>query len=236
MVTHSPGYKKAPWPHYICGKKARHGASSCSSKRIGAISAEKQILAAVLNQVLTHDYLMEAIEETKKQLNSTSEIETQIVATRRKLKDLDIAIQRNLNTIEKTGSEAAQYRLKQREAEKATTQADLEKLQLQLRTSQIEITPEAADVILASWRAQFGQLKESGNIREIKDWLLQFVSRIELGYYRARIFYTYPVADLFPTDAISTNNILPPGDIGSWSGEKFISVEWSTKHDTSRHD
>ena len=33
-------------------------------------------------------------------------------------------------------------------------------------------------------------------MREIKAWLMQFVARIELGYNRARIFYTYPAMDL----------------------------------------
>jgi DNA invertase Pin-like site-specific DNA recombinase len=211
LMTHSPGNKKQPWPHYICSHKDRHGVTSCSSRRIGAASAEKQILDVVLNQVLTPDYLLEAIEETKKQLDSTPEIERQIKATRRKLEELDIAIQRNLNTIEKTGSPASQERLKQREAEKAGGQLELEKLQLKIRTAQTEITPEAAAIILAAWRAQFDRLQESGNVREIKGWLLQFISRIELGYNRARIFYTYPMMDLFPTVDDSSIAVLPHG-------------------------
>jgi DNA invertase Pin-like site-specific DNA recombinase len=236
MMTHSPGYKKAPWRHYICGKKARHGVSSCNSKRIGAVSAEKQILAAVLSQVLTQDYLMEAIAETKKQLDSTPEIERQIKAVRRKLGELEIAIQRNLNTIEKTGSPAAQERLKHREIEKSELWADLEKLQMQLQTAQIEITAEAADIILADWRAQLDRLQGSDNVRELKTWLLQFVSKIELGYYRARIFYTYPVMDLCPRDVNLTNNVLPLGGLVTKRGEKFVMVDWSIKNGTSRPD
>jgi hypothetical protein len=38
--------------------------------------------------------------------------------------------------------------------------------------------------------------KDSCNIHELKTWLLQFVSRIDLGYNRAGIFYTYPMIDL----------------------------------------
>jgi hypothetical protein len=84
----------------------------------------------VLNQILTPEYLSEVIEETKKQLDSTIEIERQITAEKRTLDDLDIAIQRTLNTIEKTGSQAAQDRLKQREAEKAQTRYKIESLRL----------------------------------------------------------------------------------------------------------
>lgn len=211
MMTHSPGNKKKPWVHYMCGRKDRHGPASCRSKRIGAVNAEQQILAAILGQVLTADYLSEAIAETKKQLDSTPELERQIKATRRDLESLDIAIQRNLNTIEKTGSPAAQDRLKQREAEKSQLQADLEKLSMQLATARAEITPQAIDIILAAWRAQFDRLQQSGNVRELKAWLLQFISRIELGYNRARIFYTYPMIALFSAGIDSRFSLLPRG-------------------------
>ena len=208
MMTHSTGNKKKPWVHYVCGTKDRHGVGACSSRRVGAINAEKQILASVLDQVLTQDYLTEVIEETKKQLDSTAEIERQIQAAKRKLEDLDIAIQRTLNAIEKTGSAAAQERLKQRESEKTQTQGEIERLSLQLATAVTIVTPEAMQIILAAWRAQFDQVQESGNVREIKAWLMQFVSRIELGYNRARIFYTYPMMDLLST-ADNTRNRVP---------------------------
>jgi hypothetical protein len=228
MMTHSPGNKRHPWLHYICGTKDRHGVSACRSRRIGTVNSEKQILASVLNQVLTPEYLSEAIAETKKQLDSTVEIERQIKAGAHQLEDLDIAIQRNLNTIERTGSPAAQERLEQREAEKAQTKSDLEKLELQLATAQTEITPEAMNIILAAWRAQFDQLQETGNVRGIKAWLMQFVSRIELGYNRARIFYTYPMIDLVSTGDKFSSNLLPRRGT-SLKSEKPILIEWSTR-------
>ena len=226
MMTHSPGNKKHPWLHYICGTKDRHGVGACNSRRIGAANAEKQIMECVLNQVLTPGYLSVAIAETKKQLDSTAEIEPQIKAAARRLEDLEIAIQRTLNTIEKTGSEAAQDRLKQREVEKAQTKVDLKRLDLQLATAKTEITPKAMVVILAAWHAQFDSLQESGNVRELKAWLMQFVSRIELGYTRARIFYTYPVFDLLPRN-VDTNNVPSLHRIVTNHGEKFVMIEWS---------
>ena len=219
MMTHSPGNKNKPWLHYICGTKDRHGVTACRSRRIGAVNAEKSILASVLNQVLTVEYLSEAIAETKKQMDSASELKRQIKADRRKLEDLEIAIQRTLNTIEKTNSPAAQKSLAQRldlrEAERIQTKSNLERLELQLMAAQTEITPEAMEIILAAWRAQFDQIQESGNVRELKAWLLQFVSRIELGYNRARIFYTYPMIDLFSTSGNlnSRNRFFPRGGI-----------------------
>ena len=193
MMTHTIDKRKKSWRFYICGTKDRRGLAACPSKRVAGPNAEQQILNSVLDQILTPEYLLEVIAETKKHLDSTPELERQIKANERTLEDLDIAIQRTLNTIEKTGSTAAEERLKQREAEKSQKKADLERLRLQLATAKMEISPEAMNIILDTWHAQFDKLRESGNVREIKAWLLQFVSRIDLGYHRARIFYTYPI-------------------------------------------
>jgi len=219
MMTHSPGHKNPPWRHYICGQKNRRGYKSCKSRRVGADKAESKIIEAVLDHVLTSEYLSKAIEETKKQLDSTAEIERHIIVEKRRLEDLDIVIQRNLNTIERTGSRAAQDRLTERETEKIQTKTELERLKSQLQAAKVEIAPEAMDIILASWRDQFNILWESGNTREIKSWLIQFVSRIELGYIKVKIFYTYPMKDLFGTTSILLDgtNILK---------NKTISLNW----------
>lgn len=228
MMTHSPGHKKAPWRHYICGQKNRRGYSSCDSRRVGANQAESKIIEAVLSHVLTPGYLSEAVEQTKKQLDSTAEIERQINADKRRLEDLDIAIQRALNTIERTGSQAAQDRLIEREKEKTQVKANIERLSLQLATAQVEITPAAMVIILDAWREQFNKLQEAGNIREIKSWLMQFVARIELGYNKAKIFYTYPMIDLLGTSSTKLRNTSPQfGGTVFIRGEKSIMVEWS---------
>jgi len=229
MMIHSTDKRKPNSHRYICGMKDRHGVAACESRRVGAANAERQILTSVLEQVLTPEYLAEVIAETKRQLDSTSEIERQIKAEKRKLEDLDIAIQRTLNTIERTGSTAAQERLKQREAEKSQARAGLERLSLQLATAQTEITPEAMNIALIAWRSQFERVRGSGNVRELKAWLLQFVSRIDLGYNRARIFYTYPIdsmIDLTPRGS-TRNRVFHSGSTVSIRGDKSIMVEWS---------
>jgi DNA invertase Pin-like site-specific DNA recombinase len=195
MMTHSPGHKARPWKSYICGLKDRRGNSACQSKRVSAKNAEAQIISTIMARVLTLEFLEEIIEETKRQLDSTVEIERQVKAASHTLEDIEIAIQRTLNAIEKTGSQSALDRLKQREAEKITTRIEIERLNMQLTAAQVEITPEALGLILAAWREQITKAQEANNIREVKAWLMQFVSRIELGYNQAKIFYTYPMID-----------------------------------------
>jgi DNA invertase Pin-like site-specific DNA recombinase len=203
MMTHTPGHKRRnekdkhnPWRNYICGKKNRHGYKSCSSRRVGADKAETAILETVMNKVFTPDYLMDAITEAKKKMDSTADIERQITAEKRRLEDLDIGINRLLRTIEKTESESANILLKERELEKAHVRTEINRLSLQLATAQIEITPEAIPSIVQSWRDQFNRLQEKGNIREIKDYLMQFIAKIELGYNQAKIYTTYPMIDV----------------------------------------
>ena len=84
----------------------------------------------MLSKVLTLEFLSEWIDDAKRGMDSTDEIERQIKAETRRIEDLEIAIQRNLNTIEKTGSSAAQDRLKQREAERAQAKDTMERLSL----------------------------------------------------------------------------------------------------------
>lgn len=223
MMIHTPGHKNRSWRSYVCGTKDRQGVAACSSRRVGAVDAEKVIMDNVLSKVLTHEYLWDVIVETKKQLDSTAEIERQIKAENRRLEDLDIAIQRNLNTIEKTGSQAAQDRLAQREAEQAQAKHEIERLKLQLATAQTEITPGAIEIILIAWRDQLDHLQQAGSVRDIKAWLMQFVSRIDLGYNTAKIFYTYPMTDLVN----SRNAVLLRGGTYMFRGEKSIMVEWS---------
>ncbi len=207
LMTHSRGNKKRPWHHYICTKKDRHGPGACKSKRVGANNAETQIINVVLNKILTPEYLSEVIEETKKQLDSTVEIQRQITAEKRTLEDLEIGIQRILRSIARTGSQSADDFLKKQEAEKTQTIYKIETLSLQLATAQTEITPEAMKIVIAVWLEKFNKVQEAGAVREIKDWLQHFIYRIELGYNRAKIFYTFPITDIINT---RTGNITLP--------------------------
>jgi hypothetical protein len=119
------------------------------------VLAENQILLTVINQILTPEYLSEVIASIKRLLDSTPELERRIKAAKRKLEDLDIAIQKILNTIERTGSTAAQERLQQRELERAQTVLSLQSFERDLATARTEITPEAMSIILEAWRRQF---------------------------------------------------------------------------------
>jgi hypothetical protein len=183
--------KKSPWRYYMCGKKGREGYAACPTKRIGANNAEAAIMAAVKNRVLTAEYLTEVYEKTKKKFESTDQVEREIEAARHNVENLDIAIQRVLRTIEKTGSPAAMDLLKQRETERAQAQAELARLSAQIAATQIKITPTTMERIAFAWQERLSKLQEAGNVREIQGWLAQFVTSIDLGYNKAMIHFSF---------------------------------------------
>jgi len=197
MMVYGVGNKKYPWRFYMCGNKNRKGYAACPSKRIGANNAEAHFLKAVKEKILTVEYLAEVIAEAKKKFESKEKIEIEIKAARRELEDLDLSIQRTLNTIEKTGSAAAQDRLAQREAERAKAKSDLDLLLRQAEAAQVEIQPAAMQAIVSAWQERLSQLEDAGNVRELKTWLSQFVTGVELGYNKAVIHVTYKLTDAF---------------------------------------
>lgn len=227
MMTHSPGHKVKPWAFYICGRKDRHGAKSCQSRRIGAKHAEDAIVNAVIEKVLSPAYLEEVIENARLQFGDTSDIERQIKKVKHDLESLDIAIQRALNAIERTGSEAAYKRHEQRERERAQVKDKLDHLEAQLAAAKVEITPEAMTIVLDEWSNQLTQARATNDVKLIRTWLQRFVSRVELGYQQAKIFYTYPLIDFSPLD--NSRKFYPVFGGISLKGEKPIIIEWRTR-------
>jgi hypothetical protein len=150
--------------------------------------------------VLSPAYLEDVLETVRAQYGDTSDIERQIRLADRKVDDLKIAINRVFDSIERTGSDRAYDRLKQRETELAQAEAEAEQLKSQLAAAKIEITPEAMTIVLNEWRNKLIEARETNEIKLIRTWLYRFVSKIELGYNFAKIHYTYPMVD-FSTSA-----------------------------------
>ncbi|MBV6401919.1 MAG: hypothetical protein CNIPEHKO_02222 [Anaerolineales bacterium] len=195
MMTHTSGHKNRSWRYYICGRKDRQGAAACSARRVGEQQAEDAVMNAVIEKVLTPEYLAEAVEQARAKFSDASAIELQINNARHALEDLEIVIQRLIRTIEKTDSPSASDRLRDRERERAQVKAEIEGLESQFAASKVEITPEAMAIVLDTWRDQLIKARATKDINSVRAWLYCFVSRIELGYNHARIFYTYPMTD-----------------------------------------
>lgn len=196
MMTHSPGHKARPWRHYICGKKDRQGSKACGSRRISESQAENIVIQAVVSQVLSKEFLEACVKHARDQFADTSELEKKIENAKAIVADLGKAIQRTLNAVETTGSQAALDRLKQRENEIIHARAEVENLEEQLETTKIQVEESTIDLVLEHWRKQYEEARESNDIRLMKAWLMHFVAKIELRYNHAKIYYKYPMTDI----------------------------------------
>ena len=169
---------------------------------INAAKAENSILDTVLNRILTPDFVQALLAETRAQLTDTTAIERDIERLEKLIKDTQKAIQNLLDLAETFGVQAAGARLQAREAELAGYQAEIQELRSKKATAQVEISPEALAVVLAVWRGKIETASQAGDIRVLRSLLFpRFITKVELGYDRARMWYSFPLDVLSPAVA-----------------------------------
>ena len=64
------------------------------------------------------------------------------------------------------------------------------------KTAEVELAPDALALALDAWRKHLVDAQEKEDILGVKNFLTRFVSKIEVDYHTARLFYTYPIDDL----------------------------------------
>lgn len=200
-VANSGPKKNYKWPYYICGRKNRHGAATCPSRRVAARAAERAILEAVASQVLTEEYAAALMEEIRVQLADSAALDREIEHTALKLAECNKAIANLLELAETFGARSAGDKLMQREAERLKLEADSRELQAKRAAAELDVTPAAMAMALAAWRGELaGGGEAPEDVRSRRHSLSRFVAKIELGYNVARVWYTYPF------DSFTQNN------------------------------
>jgi hypothetical protein len=196
-MVHHHGTKNRSWIYYSCGVRdiQRGTNKTCNSRAINAHRAERVILSTVLDRILSPAFVEELIEEAREQMSDTSSLDREIAQKKTLLEELDHGIQRLLDLVESGGMDTgdAIARLRQRQGERARMDSETILLQSRRDASKIEIIPEAIALVLDTWRGQFTELMEADDIRALRALLARFVVKVELGYERGRIWYTYPV-------------------------------------------
>lgn len=230
MMIHNRGSRVNGWRHYFCGTKDRQGRHACIAKRVGGERAEAAILRTITEQVLTVEYLEQALERTRAEFGDGAGIEKQIKQEQAKIERIEIKIERVLRTIENTGSAKAYARHIELEQERATLTDKVHYLKTQLQAAQVEITPEAAELIIHTWRKQLEQNRAANDINLLKRTLLHFVAKVELGYNSARVHYTYP----FYSIATSPDDLSHSTPAELWGhlfirASAFVEITWSKR-------
>ena len=63
----------------------------------------------------------------------------------------------------------------------------------------MDVSPEALTVALGVWRGQIEAASQSGDVRVLRNLLFpRFITKVELGYDKARIWYSFPLDALAP--------------------------------------
>jgi DNA invertase Pin-like site-specific DNA recombinase len=202
-VSGAKSTKTGKWIAYLCGKKRNSGNwHACEGKQVQAAKADAAIISAVLNSILTKDFANELINQVRAQMSDDSEIQRQEEATRLALVSCEKAIGRLLDTIESTDSVTAKSRLKEREQERARLQFEIMAIESRRKAAQLEITPEAMEFMLSIWRGDIEEARDQNDVRGLQRLIRQFVSKIELNYGTARLWYNYPI------EAFTENNTI----------------------------
>lgn len=185
------------WGCYICGQKRRHGWKTCQGRSVGARKADREILRAVQNRVLTPDCMAELLDATQRLLSDTSGLDLEIVKLGGDLDTIRLKIDNLLGAIE-TGSRSLADRLLAREVEQAQIENKLRELKEKRKAAQVKVTPEALGLVLEYWRNQIDVAEEAKDIHALRRILRSFVTKLELGYNVARIHYSFPISALNP--------------------------------------
>jgi DNA invertase Pin-like site-specific DNA recombinase len=181
------------WPCYLCGRKRRRGWRSCEGRAINARAAEAAILKAVSEQVLTEDYMTALLADLRAQLSDTSALDREEARLTKDLAECERSIANLLDLARTFGARSAGPELIKQEAEQVRLRAELQHLQVKRAAAQVEVTPEALAAVLAAWRGEFAEAKDARDPRALRNFIRRFVAKIELGYNRARVHYTYPL-------------------------------------------
>ena len=166
---------------------------------VGSRAAEAAIVEAVLQRILTPEYVQQLLEETRAAFCDTAGLDQEAEKLIGELVEVEKKIL-NLLKLAEDGSLRIVDQLRQREAEQARLECDLRRIEAKRRAATIEISPEALKLAIKTWTSQVSQAREAGDVRDLKRILVRFVNRVDLGYNCARIWYSFPIIDALHGD------------------------------------
>jgi len=187
---------KNKWDFYLCGKKRRGSFHSCEGRAINLVKADKAILDATLARILTPEFIFALLNDVRMQFSNAEELECKERDALGALANVEKSIHKLLDAIEETNSPSTLQRLKERESERARIEFELGTIRGHRDATRFEIPEEALELTLETWRGRIAGARKSNDIRAMQSLLRNFVTKIELGYRRARIWYTYPIQTL----------------------------------------
>lgn len=181
---------------YVCGKRDRkHGFTDCKeSRKVNARKAEKVIIDAIHDRILSPEFAIDWLEEIQKQITAvSSQIDKEIGKVTKALVTVERSIARLLELAEGAGDlDEIKDRLIQHKREKSEIESKIRTLKARRSAEVPQITPEALSLVFAEIRAQLEAAIGNGDISTAKKILSGFIASIELSNKHAVINYVCP--------------------------------------------
>lgn len=195
--THSSS-SSGRWYYYICSRKKHSWNDTCIGRSVGARRAETAILNVIIQRIFTRDFLEKLLADVQSQFGNSSSLEQEILILEREIRKTKRIVGKLLDIIEDVPTPSVVERLKQRETQLQQLLAQHERLKDKKQVARLTISEDALGLALSAWidKIQKPLPQDKANIRAFRDFLFpRFVSKIELGYDVAKIWYAYPFED-----------------------------------------
>ena len=198
MVLHTaPDYRC-----YQCGKRDRQrGYKDCTQARsVNARKADRVILDAILNKILSPSSIELAIDEIQNNMTDANQIDQEIGRVNNMLVSTERSITRLVSLAEETGDiKDIAKRLNDLKQEKDEFNAQMRRLKAERSVGVPEITPEALSAYFELIKTQISSAIQREELLTAKKLIAQFVSKIELAKDKAVIHYAFPLG--IPSDS-----------------------------------
>lgn len=192
MVLHT----SADYRSYACGRRDRQrGINVCAqAQRVNARKADRAILDAVLNRILSPAFVDDLVNDIQKQMTDTGKLDRAIEEAYTLLDHTRLEINRLVKLAKATDDmDEITRELKDLKRKESESEIQIKQLKAQRDMEVPQITPEALALVFSTWRDQINHAFQSGDILNAKRLLAQFVRKIELGRNTAIIHYTHPL-------------------------------------------
>ena len=199
--------RRKDWRFYLCGRKKREGWGSCEGSKMSARTVEDEVMRKVLTKVLTLEYIRDLVGEVNRRLaDDLSGLDTEMARTERQIAKKERSIDALVDLAEAEGSRAAAERLKAREQERDTLLSNLEYQRWRREHQRIEVT----DDFLLSVLEEMASGVQEGDVAARRTVLGQFVSNVEVGRKRGKLWYTFPLSRISNLYLVPLEGFEPP--------------------------
>lgn len=182
------GHPRARYRRYTCTRWKR--GHDCTIHHVSAQLVEQAVYRKLAEEVLQPERLLQMLADTKLGQEERSDLETLIGRLEGEIADLDKAIKRLVDALEKAGySETVGERLAQREQERAARDGELQDARRRLAQGEIKVPRPLLEAFCAGTQA----VLSGGDPEDIRALLRKILIRVDLyNDHSGTVYYTFP--------------------------------------------